>query len=269
METLTVQDVLRIHEILEQDFTGTTDPVSPPGVKSMALLESAVHRQFSGHGETLKYPEPIGNAATLTFGICLDHAFHNGNKRTALVAMLVHLDKNHLSLRDTAQSDLYQLMLGIADHSLGIRTDPRRPDRARPRRHADEEVAAVRSWLRDRAVKIRRGERPISFRQLRRILSSFDYEVEASGANSVNVIKVVTSQGLFSRRPRITRTRIGSIGYRDEGTEVSIKDLKSVRKMCSLRESDGVDTNSFYDGAEVVDVFVNRYRTVLRRLART
>ena len=28
------------------------------------------------------------------FGICCDHPFHNGNTRTALVTMLVHLDNN-------------------------------------------------------------------------------------------------------------------------------------------------------------------------------
>jgi death on curing protein len=45
--------------------------------------------------------------------------------------------------------------------------------------------------------------------------------------------------------------------------------LKDLRRMCRLTEEHGVDTGAFYDGAEVIDVFVNRYRTVLRRLAKT
>jgi len=59
---------------------------------------------------------------------------------------------------------------------------------------------------------------------------------------------------------------LGSVGYRDDGTEVSLKDLKSLRKLCNLREEDGVDSDAFYDEADAVDAFVNRYRTVLRRL---
>jgi hypothetical protein len=50
---------------------------------------------------------------------------------------------------------------------------------------------------------------------------------------------------------------------------VSVKDLKRLRQMCKLTEADGVDTDAFYSDTAVVDAFVNRYRTVLRRLART
>jgi prophage maintenance system killer protein len=103
LATLTAEDVLTIHEYLINDFAATSDPISPPGVRSVALLESAVGRQHTGTGSTLKYPDPIDNAATLLYGVCLDHPFHNGNKRTALVAMLVHLDKNHLCLFNTSQ----------------------------------------------------------------------------------------------------------------------------------------------------------------------
>ena len=94
LQTLTTADLTTIHERLVEDFASTRDPISPPGVRSIALLEPAVGRQHTGLGETLKYPRPIENAATLAYGICCHHAFHNGNKRTALVAMLVHLDRN-------------------------------------------------------------------------------------------------------------------------------------------------------------------------------
>jgi len=68
----------------------------------MSLLASAVARQESGYGNTLKYHEPIINAATLLYGICNDHPFHNGNKRTALVCALAHLDRNRQILKTTS-----------------------------------------------------------------------------------------------------------------------------------------------------------------------
>ena len=73
----------------------------------------------------------------------------------------------------------------------------------------------------------------------------------------------------FRRHPRPVKKRLGAIGYRDEGTEVSFRDLKQLRQVCGLTEADGVDSDAFYDGTAVIDAFVNRYRTVLRRLAKT
>ena len=82
IETLSSHDVLSIHEVLTADFAAAADPISPSGVKSMELLESAVGRQHAGFHDRLKYDTPVSNAAALTYGICLNHPFHNGNKRT-------------------------------------------------------------------------------------------------------------------------------------------------------------------------------------------
>lgn len=270
LETLSTEDVLRLHETLVEDFARSGDPISPPGVKSMALLESAISRQHVGHGHILKYPDPLSNAATLVYGICCDHPFHNGNKRTALVAMLVHLDKNHLCIYRTSEREIYGLLLEIASHTVGWRPDPRKRDQSPPRRHSDEEVKAIVNWLRDRVEKVVRGERPITYRQLRQILSRFGLELEVAHGNAADVIKVIEkAPRAFSRKPVFERKRVASIGYRDEGTEVSVKELKSLRRQAHLAEEDGVDSATFYDEYAVVDSFINKYRKLLRRLART
>jgi len=200
----------------------------------------------------------------------MDHPFHNGNKRTALVSMLAHLDRNGLCLYGTSQSDLYRFMVSIADHSIGVRLDPRRKDKTPARRSADDEVQAIVEWLSRRVEEVRRGEKPITYRHLRQALGPFGYELGTIASNRVEIVKVETEKpGLLRRQPRTVRRRIGLIGYRNEGTEVSVKDLKAVRRMCKLTEADGVDTDGFYDHAAVVDSFVNKYRTVLRRLAKT
>jgi death-on-curing protein len=270
MEMLTAEEVLRIHEVLVENFARSGDPISPPGIKSLHLLESAVSRQHVGHKDVLKYPEPLSNAATLVYGICGNHPFHNGNKRTALVAMLVHLDRNHLCIHGASQGDLYGLLLEIAGHTLGWRPDPRRRDKVPPRRHQDEEIKDIVSWLGLRTKKVLRGEKPLTFRQLRRILARFKFEIDVKDGNAANIVRVVEKPPrLFRRKPVIERERVGAIGYRDEGTDVAMKDIKYVRKICSLREEDGVDSAAFYDESAVVDTFVNTYRTLLRRLART
>ena len=115
---LSVEDVVFIHERLCADFEDSPDPIDPPGIRSMSLLESAVCRQESGFDDLLKYHEPVINAATLLYGICNDHPFHNGNKRTSLVATLAHLDRNRLVLHQTKQKELFRLMISVADHSI-------------------------------------------------------------------------------------------------------------------------------------------------------
>jgi death on curing protein len=261
--------VLRVHEILVADFARDGDPMSPSGVRSIALLESAIGRQHVGLGPTLKYPDVVSNAATLAFGLCCDHPFHNGNKRTALVAMLVHLDRNRLCLYGTTQAELYQFMLAIANHTLGIRIDPRRPDKQPRTLSADEQVAAIKEWLARRVDKVKRGERPTTFRQLRHVLARFGYDLENPHDNLLDIVKLEHIPKSLLRKARTLRKRIGTIGYRDEGTEVSIKDLKKLRRTCHLTEEDGVDADAFYNDDALVDAFVNRYRTVLRRLAKT
>ena len=174
LKTLSVEEVLRIHEILVEDFMASNDPISPAGVRSEQLLESAVSRQWTGLGQVLKYSTPIANAATLLYGLCGDHPFHNGNKRTALVSMLAHLDKNRLTLYHTKQEHLFKFMIEVASHRLGASKKKHRSNSLR-RRSSDEEVIDIVSWLSRRVDRVTRGEKDISYRDLRNILKKFGY----------------------------------------------------------------------------------------------
>jgi death-on-curing protein len=126
VESLNKSDVMRIHIRLVEDFAQSGDPISPPGVQSEALLESAIGRQHVSLGNVLKYSTIHENAATLLYGLCCDHPFYNGNKRTALVAMLAHLDKNKRSLFGVPQKELFDMIIAVANRSFGVRVDPRR-----------------------------------------------------------------------------------------------------------------------------------------------
>lgn len=89
-----MDEVLHIHERVCGDFASSADPVDTPGPRDSGLLDSAIARQLTGTADYLKYSTVWSNAATLTFGLCCNHPFHNGNKRTALVCMIAHLEKN-------------------------------------------------------------------------------------------------------------------------------------------------------------------------------
>lgn len=269
--TLSVdEDVLSIYGVLVEDFADTRDPISPAGVRDRGLLESAVHRQFTGFEGRLKYDHPLLSAASLAYGLCCDHPFYNGNKRTALVSMLVHLDRNGFTLPGVSQADLYDLMIAIADHKLASEKDRRRRGEEAGRPSPDEEVQSIFRWLRERAERIERGERVITYRQLRQALAQFNIEVAVVDANRAELARFEERMsGLpFLRKAQRVRVKLATVGYRDEGTDIPKSELKRIRELCGLTEQKGVDSRAFYSTGVVVDAFICRYRRVLQRLAK-
>jgi death-on-curing protein len=268
INTLSVEDVLFIHEILVRDFAESGDPIDPPGLKSMALLESAVGRQYTSLGTILKYPNPIENAATLMYGICCDHPFHNGNKRTSLVSMLAHLDRNNFVV-DSKQSALYNLVMDIATHGSRGSSDHRKKRRKKVLKpNPDKEVAYIAEFIKMHVRGIRRGERVITYRELRRLLRKFDITLEEPKKNQIKIVRHVTKVvGFFRKREVSSQIHLGSIAYPGDDREVGITAIKQVRKICQLSEQDGIDSSVFYDSEAIIDSFINRYRTILRKLA--
>ena len=87
---LTASAVRAIHQQVLATHGGT------PGVREVALLESAVAApQATMSGKPL-ISDGIEVAAAYLFYLCRNHPFVDGNKRTALAACLVFLDTNHL-----------------------------------------------------------------------------------------------------------------------------------------------------------------------------
>jgi death-on-curing protein len=258
---LTAPEVLAIHEVLAADFAAASDPISPPGVKSTHLLESAVSRQQAGYVDKLKYDSAVLNAAALTYGICSNHPFHNGNKRTSLVAMLCHLDKNDLTFEESISHDeLYEFMLKVARHGfapLSTTND-----------QSDHEVEEMGRWIRKRTRKVERGERIVTFRELKAILSTYGYELEDLRANSCDLVRYEEKKGWLNLGQKKQRIRIMRMGYPGDGLVVGKNLLRDVRERCQLADRNGIDSHAFYARARPTDYFVGKYRGTLRRLAR-
>jgi death-on-curing protein len=262
-----MDDVTRVHELLVAEFETSGDPISPPGIRDEGILESAVGRQMTGFGGKLKYDTPERSAAALMYGICNNHAFHNGNKRTALVSMLFHMERNGLQIMSVPHSEVLAMILAVAEHRLSApKRSKMRAGMVAERGSPDEEVEAIAKWIRDRRPQ--KGESRITFRQLRHILKAFGYEMEVQSGNAADVVRYEEVRRLMGFRKERVRTRVASIGYHDEGTLVSFKDLKTVRRECKLTPEHGIDSRAFYTAEAVVGSFMTEYQTILRKLAR-
>src|ERR1700687_683461 len=89
---LTVAEVLAMHADLIERYGGS------PGVRDQGLLEAALYRPQTGY-----YADLIEEAAALWESLSQNHAFVDGNKRTAFAATYTFLAINGVDI--TADAD--------------------------------------------------------------------------------------------------------------------------------------------------------------------
>jgi death-on-curing family protein len=243
---LSVDQAEAIHFELVRDFAEANDPIEPPGIRSRALLESAVHRPYTSLGGHQKYPTVEMAGAALFHALVLDHPFHNGNKRTAVVSLIAFADMNGLIL-DVEDNELFEYVVKVAAHSLLGKATHRGGDLA------DQEMLEISDWVCSKTRKAERTEFPLQFRELRAILRRYGADFQILSGNRINI-------------------RIGDlktqIGYQGEGRDIDRNAVHKVRQDLHLDEEHHIDSAIFYREHREIPAFIVSYRDVLSRLAR-
>jgi len=108
---LDVEDVLEIHALQLEVFGGGA------GLRDRGLLESAVAQPQMWLGGGFAHAGPFAMAAAYLFHIVSNHPFVDGNKRAGMLAAVVFLDLNGISL-DQPTDALYELTVGVAEGRL-------------------------------------------------------------------------------------------------------------------------------------------------------
>ena len=126
-EWIDEQDTMAIHSRQIAEHGGSD------GVRDKGLLQSAIARPLNAY----HYNQVVSLtklAAAYGFGIAKNHAFVDGNKRTALVVSLTFLKVNGYKLTST-QEENYHTFYALAEGKL-----------------TEDELAV---WLESKAVKIK------------------------------------------------------------------------------------------------------------------
>ncbi|HET7679501.1 MAG TPA: type II toxin-antitoxin system death-on-curing family toxin [Xanthobacteraceae bacterium] len=107
---LTYEQVVAVHSRQLRRFGGA------PGLRDQGMLQSALERPFNKwQYEQAELPEL---AAAYAFGLAKNHAFVDGNKRIAFLAMALFLRKNGVSFSpDQAQATKIILSLAAGEVS--------------------------------------------------------------------------------------------------------------------------------------------------------
>jgi death on curing protein len=106
-----VDDVLEIHAAQLAEHGGSE------GLRDRGLLESAIAQPTASFGGGFLHQDIFEMAAALHFSLVSNHPFVDGNKRTALVAMLTFLDTNGYSLLQPFHM-LVDITLAVASGSM-------------------------------------------------------------------------------------------------------------------------------------------------------
>lgn len=110
---LTIEEVVFIHNEAILASGGSY------GVHSWALLHSAIERPKASFAGTDLYPTIWMKAAALLHSLVKNHAFSDGNKRTAVLVTWVFLNKNKSEI-DFSTQEIIDFALQIANDQVTL-----------------------------------------------------------------------------------------------------------------------------------------------------
>ncbi len=108
VEYLTTDDVEQIHERIIRRYGGAS-----LALRDFGALDSAIAAPQQSVFGTELYPNLADKAAILLFLLVENHAFVDGNKRTAAAAATIFLSLNGFNLEAT-EDEVFDLALNIA-----------------------------------------------------------------------------------------------------------------------------------------------------------
>lgn len=113
MKYLTTPQVLALHDQMVKKFGGSH------GVRDLGLIESAVERPKASFDGVDLYPDIFTKAAALMHSLLKNHAFVDGNKRTAYSSCGVFLKLNGYELKNMHEASL-KFAINVENNSLEL-----------------------------------------------------------------------------------------------------------------------------------------------------
>ncbi len=255
---LSEYEVMKAHYILSDYFLSEGESVRF-GIHDFGLLSSAVSRQCVAFGGKEKWNTPIQKIATLVFGLVKDHAFNDGNKRTALLSMLLALNKNKRQA-DCKKEVFETLLVRIAANKLSDYNEFKNFN------GPDAEVEFIADFIRRKTRKVDASSHSLTYEEFNTKLKKYNVWLGDPSGNYINVYQTKTTPKRLFVRQQSKNDRILQIGFRSWKSQVSQKDLKNVLRVAKLTSDYGVDSRVFYYGAEPEYKLIEEYYPILKRL---
>jgi death-on-curing protein len=105
---LTLDEVLALHDDQIRHYGGSSS------VRDIGLLQSAMGGAAATFGGAFLHDTLFEMSAAILYGICRNHPFVDGNKRTAVASALTFLEMNGVEI-DADEDAFYGLVIGVAE----------------------------------------------------------------------------------------------------------------------------------------------------------
>lgn len=252
-------DVFNAHFALA-DFFVSTGEHARYGILNFGLLSSAVARQFVGYGNDCKWKDYESKVSTLAFGLDKNHAFIDGNKRTALLCMLLALHRNKRYLI-CKKNKLETLLVRIAANEMDKYSDFKRF-----KKHGDDAIIVyMANFLRKNSRKIDNTFRTMTYEEFNRKLKVYGVRLDNAQGAYIDVLQIREERKIFGLIKKTKEERKLQIGFPGWKRQINPKAVKNILKICNLFEK-GLDMKTFYDGGEPEYKLIEEYFNVLKRL---
>ncbi|EAU1991791.1 TPA: type II toxin-antitoxin system death-on-curing family toxin [Escherichia coli] len=216
---ITIEEATSVHEYLTNYYQNSDDPISPPGIKNIELLESAIARPFMTMNRKDVYPDDLDKAAALFHGVISNHCFHNGNKRTALLLTMCFLDRAGYWLDKCDDLQLFEFTRSVAAHEIC--------------ENRIDEIKTIKAFFRSNSRKKKITDEQLSFIALSRHLTNAGFNIEDDG----------DYYSIFKNNKRYTKIiKKGASGHEKYDPQY----IKSLRKRLLLTPKYGWDSIRFY-----------------------
>lgn len=253
---ITVDDVLKAHYLICEYFENETGEQSLYGVKNYNLLSSAVARQSVSIGNVYKYKTNVDKAATVFYGLVKNHAFHDGNKRTALLSLLYFLykigrvptenQKNFEQLTEIVAADKYDTYKAWKQFS-------------KKSSDIDAKVRFISKMLSKLTTKKDESYKSLTYRELDTALHPYGFYLEPSGTQEINLYYQYKT--IFGRQKTQKLYQIGFKGWTRQVNEKSFKCIFS-----KIKGKMDVDIGTILRGGEPMYKLIESFAGPLSRL---
>lgn len=263
---MNVSDILRAYFILADYFSDPTAPEQSEsmlvGIRDMNLMISAIGRQAASFGGKAKYTQPLEICATLFFGLVKNHAFSDGNKRTALLTLLYQLDCYGFRPLAT-QKQFERLVVAVAANQLNEAY--RKEWRHSNLKDATDRSVEIITRLLKQMTKRKSGAFHLDI-TARDFIQAFneipDCTCEVDG-QKIKLRREVKKKIWFSRGSDNIKTF--AIPFRGETRSIGAGTVREVLDALDLYDQ-YADYKGFFEGADPRYMLIQQFEGPLRRL---
>lgn len=257
---LSEKDVFDAYFVLADYFISIGE-MTRFGILDFRLLSSAIARQYVGYLETKKWNDSYSKIATLVYGLIKNHAFYDGNKRTALLCILLALHKQKRFIT-CKKIELEKILVRIAANEMKLYKDYCKYEKFKN----DAAIMYLSNFLRKNSEPINNYSRSMTFEEFNKKLKTYGAWLDNPQKAYIDVFIKAKKKFLGGLIKIKQDRRVMHIAFPGWKRQIQSNTIKSVLKAIGITINNGIDMRMFYKGAEPEYKLIDEYSEVLKRL---